>query len=491
LQAAGSASDRSLEHAALYALIESRDINGIMEGLRDERSSVRRAALLTLDQIEPSKITRDQVAPLLDTADDALLRTTLEVISKRSGWSDEIIGLVQPWLSDETKSADKQSMLRGVLLAFVGESAVQSLISENLSRDSLSPSSRQLLLDVIARSERDPIPVDWVDSIRQSLGSKDEATCRAAISAAARAISLLEPDLRKIILDATQPDDLRWASARHLAQGGASLDETGLQLLMSSLDSSDSVERMAAADALALAALSPPQQSKLIGRLEKAGPMELSALLRSFEKESSSLWADKLGETIASASARSTLSLARIDRLIERIPSLAEPLAPLRKDARERNAHQTASIDAIVAQVEHGNADRGSTIFFSAKASCSSCHRVDGKGGAIGPDLSKIGASRTVRDLAESVVLPSASLARGYESVRVLTNAGNDVVGVIARETLDAVWIRTADRNEVKIPRAEIDQMAPSGQSIMPEGLDRALSIEESADLMAYLLQQR
>ncbi len=87
--------------------------------------------------------------------------------------------------------------------------------------------------------------------------------------------------------------------------------------------------------------------------------------------------------------------------------------------------------------------------------------------------------------------MPSASLARGYESVRVVTESGSLLTGVIARETIDAIWLRTADRSETRIARDQIDEISPSTQSIMPEGLDQGLKTSEAADLIAYLLQLR
>ncbi len=59
--------------------------------------------------------------------------------------------------------------------------------------------------------------------------------------------------------------------------------------------------------------------------------------------------------------------------------------------------------------------ERGSALFFGAKASCSACHRIGTRGAAIGPDLSHIGKIRTRRDLGESILFPSLTLARGYE----------------------------------------------------------------------------
>src|SRR5262249_60780056 len=85
-----------------------------------------------------------------------------------------------------------------------------------------------------------------------------------------------------------------------------------------------------------------------------------------------------------------------------------------------------------------------------------------------GPDLSSIGAARSRADLLEALVLPSASFARGFEPYVVSTVGGKLYTGIIARQTGEAVYLRTADRAEVRIPRAEVEEIAPgrgSGRS--------------------------
>jgi putative heme-binding domain-containing protein len=112
---------------------------------------------------------------------------------------------------------------------------------------------------------------------------------------------------------------------------------------------------------------------------------------------------------------------------------------------------------------------------------------VRGEGGRVGPDLSTVGGIRSGRDLLESVVLPSASFVRGYEPYRVETRDGRVLNGVLARETAEAVYLVTAERAELRVPRAEIATIERSRTSIMPQGLDAQLSHGELRDLFAFL----
>jgi putative heme-binding domain-containing protein len=116
---------------------------------------------------------------------------------------------------------------------------------------------------------------------------------------------------------------------------------------------------------------------------------------------------------------------------------------------------------------------------------------VQGQGGKIGPDLSKIGAIRTPGDLLEAVVLPSASFARGYEAYTVVTTDGQVHSGVILRETADALYLFNNARVEVRVERASIETLQQSPVSIMPQGMDEQLSRQDLADLIAFLQSLR
>src|SRR5262249_46117594 len=148
---------------------------------------------------------------------------------------------------------------------------------------------------------------------------------------------------------------------------------------------------------------------------------------------------------------------------------------------------QKARLAELEPVLSGGRSTQGRTLFFGPKAACAGCHTVAGVGSKIGPDLSKIGSIRTPRDLLESIVFPSASIARGYEPYLVLTRAGRSHNGILAQATAEAVTLVTTERTEVRIRRSEIEEIQPSRVSIMPQGLDTQLSRQELSDLIAFL----
>ena len=66
-------------------------------------------------------------------------------------------------------------------------------------------------------------------------------------------------------------------------------------------------------------------------------------------------------------------------------------------------------------------------------------------------------------------------------------NVGRIHTGVLVRETAEAIYLRTSQRAEIRIARAEVDELAPSSVSVMPQGLDGQLSRDELRDLLAFL----
>ncbi|MBX9655030.1 HEAT repeat domain-containing protein [bacterium] len=486
-----ASSDRSLEHALIFALIEIDDREGTLAGLAVDNSQVRRASLIALDQMNSGALTRDIVVPLLDTEDATLQQAAIDIISKHQGWGTEVLGLLRGWLTDATVDPARASMIRGSLLAFKNDAKVQEFVGSMLSDASLRGGSQQLLLEVVARSNLQPLPSDWVNGVTRLLSSSDVAVLGTAIDAASVSPASFEPALRAISKNGSLGGTTRTAAAEVLAKGGLTLEEPEWKLVVAKLDpSAPALERMSAAEAIGLAKLEEKQRTDLVKYISMAGPVELPPLARAFERAP---FDEKCGlavvEAIGKSPGQASLSPSR---LIEIFSSYPKPVQQAVKGLTDKllaeRGEQTAKIDKLVERISSADAGRGKDVFAGAKASCAACHAIGGQGGKIGPDLSKIGASRQPRDLLESVYFPSLSFARGFESYNVVTASGKVYSGIIARESTDAIWLRTADRSEVRIGRDEIDDLSPSQRSVMPEGLDKVLTEDELAELVAYLM---
>jgi putative heme-binding domain-containing protein len=148
---------------------------------------------------------------------------------------------------------------------------------------------------------------------------------------------------------------------------------------------------------------------------------------------------------------------------------------------------QRKRIEELLPLVAKGDIRRGHAVFYSSKAVCSACHRLGYAGGTTGPELTHVGKTRTERDLLESILYPSLSFVRSYEPVLITTQDGKAINGVIRDETSKEYVVATGPNQEVRIAHEDVDQIQPSTVSIMPAGLDKQLTPQELADLVAFL----
>src|SRR5207245_5594530 len=107
-----------------------------------------------------------------------------------------------------------------------------------------------------------------------------------------------------------------------------------------------------------------------------------------------------------------------------------------------------------------GNADNGPKVLAASlkgDAQCLKCHTVNGVGGQVGPDLSKIGVKASRENLIESILQPSKAIADQYIQWRIETKKGLDIQGLIIEETKDSILLRDANAKDYKIAKSDIE----------------------------------
>lgn len=135
-----------------------------------------------------------------------------------------------------------------------------------------------------------------------------------------------------------------------------------------------------------------------------------------------------------------------------------------------------------------GEAGRGRELFNNGqRALCAMCHSVDGTSDKAGPDLSTIGDKFPRRGLVDAILEPSAAIAIGYGTTIVETNGGEASAGVIKQSTDAWLELKGVDGQPVRIAKSDIKEQRTSEVSLMPPGLAAGLTLEEFADLIAYL----
>ena len=135
-----------------------------------------------------------------------------------------------------------------------------------------------------------------------------------------------------------------------------------------------------------------------------------------------------------------------------------------------------------------GDELRGQNIFLrSSAAQCVKCHRVRGRGGDIGPDLTQIGRKFEKRALLETIMNPSAGIAPEYVPYVVETTAGKAIAGFLKEESADRIVIKSIDGTQVTIPRSEIEEITKQTVSLMPELVLQTVTAQDAADLLAFM----
>ena len=118
--------------------------------------------------------------------------------------------------------------------------------------------------------------------------------------------------------------------------------------------------------------------------------------------------------------------------------------------------------------------------------SCLRCHKLEGQGGEVGPDLAGIGGKQTREYLLESIVEPSKQIAKGFETVELTLVTGQVRSGVLKGEDAKQVRLMTPEGKLLSVPRDDIEERQ-AGKSAMPEDVIKVLTKSELRDLVEFL----
>lgn len=130
-----------------------------------------------------------------------------------------------------------------------------------------------------------------------------------------------------------------------------------------------------------------------------------------------------------------------------------------------------------------GDAERGQQVF---RQHCAACHRIGEIGVQVGPDISD---SRTKKplELLTSILNPNLAIDNNYFRFVVLTRDGQVIEGIMSEETSDAIVIRGQDNRRDVVRRAEIEDLKATGVSMMPEGIEAQIGLQQMSDLIAFI----
>jgi putative heme-binding domain-containing protein len=141
------------------------------------------------------------------------------------------------------------------------------------------------------------------------------------------------------------------------------------------------------------------------------------------------------------------------------------------------------SISIAPQLVSTGDPARGRALFV---AQCQECHRVGREGGALGPDLTQIGLTRSREALVTALREPDAAVAAGFRTVEVVSR-GQRIEGVVKAEDAFSLQVFTVDGRLLGLRKSALASVTPRATSLMPAYSAAKLGQSQLEDLLAYL----
>jgi putative membrane-bound dehydrogenase-like protein len=432
-----------------------------------------------------------------------------------------------------TRTNDKNAARRlGVLLALRRSGEAEGLAQLPRFLDDADPSIRRAAIQWVAEEHL----TEHKDAIAKAAAK--EPVTRELFEALLAAQQMLDADPKKplpessgeefvarIVKDPKQPAVFRTLSLRMLRPDHPSLTT---ELLNSMLTGGDAGARKEAIRTLAMRADEPSQKLlrtlvmvdsperplAVLGLAQSAASSEdtrklLLSLLDRPELQRDAL--RSLRGAPLKADERKTL-LAWWDALPaekgepsrERIELAEQLLLVLSPDA-EKDKERRKQLSQIVeptptdeagwkkALNRKGNAEAGERVFLHIRgARCAACHRIDGRGGQVGPELTVIAGGNTHEKLIESILSPSKEIAPAFTTWTITMADGKKHSGVIVSENFDStLTLADADGKHIVLKKLDIESRQASDKSLMPDDLHKLMTRQEFADLLEFLSTRR
>lgn len=161
-------------------------------------------------------------------------------------------------------------------------------------------------------------------------------------------------------------------------------------------------------------------------------------------------------------------------------------------DHRPRTAADWTALAADAKSDDSAAVARGMLIFSHPNGpGCIKCHRLEGRGGLIGPDLSHVGSTFSTDKLVTSILDPSREISPQFTTWVMTTPAGQVHTGMLVFENEGQTILGNAEGNTIELKTIDVETRTPSKTSVMPEKLVEKLSRQEWLDLLSFLRSRK
>jgi putative membrane-bound dehydrogenase-like protein len=423
---------------------------------------------------------RQQVACSLGHWDDPAVGPALAKLALRDADDPYIVGAVFSSLTPGTLAAFSTTLFAELN----GKQPPPSLMAPFLATAAGYSDSAAIHRALIAIARRgDQLPLAWqLNAITNLVEALARRPAPHVVDAQVdQAIRRTQEDARDMAVSETLDEETRMSAINLLGRDTSqqAIDIQRLALLLSSRHpptvqmaavealeriASDTVPELLASD---FAGLSPIVQTRI-----------LDALM------SREAWLLQLFAEIARGAIPATaLNAAQRQELV------AHPDQAIRERAIELLA-TTINLDRqqIIEQYRvalslTGDVDRGRTVFTKT---CSQCHRLGDIGHAVGPNLAMV-ANKTPSFLLQELLDPNRNVDTRYSSYVAVTRAGLTRTGILSSESSSSLTLLATEGKQYSLLRTDLEELRASGKSLMPEGLEKDLSQQAVADVIAFL----
>ncbi|HRQ90947.1 MAG TPA: c-type cytochrome, partial [Bacteroidia bacterium] len=383
----------------------------------------------------------------------------------------------------------RRDILRRLVPSFAGSPPLTDYLTSLVTADDLP--HRQLGLELIALSPGIPFHEDWTPAFEKALATDPKDTLLPTAISALRSSKSdhFAAALESICRDGARSADLRLAAADALVRPNAAILPAVADLAMEIAQQPASPLRGKALGLLASSALRPDDRDRLAAMLPTFSPVDWGSFLQLFRAIDSPEQATILAEALVASPALGNLDAEQIRKRFAAHPEALARIEARTAELETERAQRAGRIEALVETLANADAAAGANVFATGKGACIACHRIGETGGQIGPDLSTIGRIRTGRDIYESVLFPSESIARDFDTQEIaLKSTGTVLVGLVREHSDRGLQLVDPGGQPHTIPRSDIASIRRVPTSLMPSGLDQTLSAEDLRDLVAYLL---
>ena len=457
--------------------------------LRDTSATVRRHAIrLSETHISSTESLEQELLQQLEhiTSDeDPMVLMQLAYSLGAATGNEGVPGLaalaMQTQNTPYLKAAIVSSLHRENLAGFYAAISKRPVIAKSFRPTILEMASRmnnvqfltRLVSELLKQLESAPASVASMRSLTSTLTVMDRQSNELPQQTVAR----IDKALARALITAN--DDKMALSIRLAAIELSGRKAKHAETLLELLSSNEPIEIQTATTRV----LTPTNPQKILKRFTGMSPGVRAAAVESFLSRESTAH-DLLSAISTKEIPLNSISLLHQQRLTSHVDKELQAEAKKIFNSSQTSEERTQLIKKYKSSISpNGDLELGKQMFTQH---CGTCHHFNGIGNKVGPDLTTL-KDRSANSLVTAILDPNAAVEDKYLNHSVLTFDGVVHTGIIAGETSTAIEVLLADGKTKTILRSDIERLQTTGQSLMPEGMERNITPEQMNHLFAFL----